>query len=100
MPQRSRSVTGAHVQASKQFNAQDDWQHETSVRSLDVLASMCRVHETTNHSQDHDFVSGISKHSNLTQDRGRVVSAHQQQTDNTAPWSMTSEVPTSNPSQP
>ena len=62
---------------------------KTGVRSLDLLASKCRIHESTNHSQGHGFAQG----------HGRVWFTHQQPTDSNAPWSVTSEVPTFNPSQ-
>ena len=57
-------VSGADVQAFGRLNEHHLIQARKNnngtqpvFRALDVLASQCRIHESTNHSQDHGFVS-------------------------------------------
>ena len=51
-PQVITVGSGAHVQPVKQLD-----EHQPVFRALDVRASKCRTNESTNHSQDHGFVS-------------------------------------------
>ena len=57
-------VSSAHVQAFGRLNEHHVMQARKNnngtqpvFRALDVLASKCRIHESTNHSQENGFVS-------------------------------------------
>ena len=58
------------MRLTEQLKAQDSC-------PLDVLASKCRVHQSTDHSQDHSYVTQAYT---STLDHGHVLPTHQHQT--------------------
>ena len=80
--------SSAHVQAVELLN-----EHHPVFRALDVLASKCLVDESTNHSQDHPFLTHIGAFTLLSKSRSCLVLNLFKQ--KLPPWSVTSEVSTS-----